>query len=85
MRQGKPQLAVPYFQRIYVMYGRWPEWVAKAYLRSGEAFEQLQDVEAARKTYAELIDNEVLKEMPEHAVAEQKLAKLGGKKADEKL
>ena len=85
MRQDKPGLAVPYYQRIYVMYGRWPEWVAKAYLRSGEAFEKLQDLEAARKTYAELIDNETLKAMPEHAQAEQKLEKLGGRKTEGKL
>lgn len=78
MGQKKPQLAVPYYQRIYVMYGRWPEWVAKAYLRSGEAFEQLQDKDAARKTYAELVANEQLSERPEYAQAGERLKKLGG-------
>jgi tetratricopeptide (TPR) repeat protein len=78
MRQKKPHLAVPYYQRIYVMYGRWTEWVAKAYLRSGEAFEQLQDNDAARKTYAEMLANDTLNERPEHAQAEDRLKKLGG-------
>jgi len=77
MRQKKPQLAVPYYQRIYVMYGRWHQWVARAYLRSGEAFEQLQDKDAARKTYEEFIANEDLAKQPERAQAEQRLKQLG--------
>lgn len=85
MRQEKPQLAVPYYQRIYVMYGKWPEWVAKAYLRSGEAFEKLKDTDAARRTYAELLDNELLQSQPERAQAEQRLEKLGGRKTEGKL
>ena len=84
MRQGKPQLAVPYFQRIYVMYGRWPEWVAKAYLRSGEAFEQLKDLDAARKTYQEMIDNALLSEQPERTQAEARLQKIGAPAPSEK-
>ena len=81
MRQNKPQLAVPYYQRIYVMYGRFPDWVAKAYLRSGEAFEKLQDNDAARKTYEELIANEQLANLPEHQQAADRLAKLQKKEA----
>jgi tetratricopeptide (TPR) repeat protein len=43
MSESRPDLAIQYFQRLYVMYGRWPDWVAKAYYRSGEAFESLHD------------------------------------------
>ncbi len=46
MKDDKPDLAVPYYQRVYVMYGRWRDWVAKSYLRSGEAFEKLKDKDA---------------------------------------
>lgn len=76
MKQGKPELAVPYFQRIYIMHGRWRDWVAKAYLRSGEAFENLRDLDAARKTYKELVNKEELSEFAESATAKQKLSKL---------
>lgn len=78
MREGKPNLAIPYFQRIYVMYGRWSEWVAKAYYRSGEAFEKLQDTEAARKTFQELAEKEELAELPEFKKAQDRLKTMGG-------
>jgi len=67
MASGKPQLAIPYFQRIYVMHGRWADWVAKAYVRSGEAFEKLNDTDSARKTYQELGGKEELSGFPETA------------------
>ncbi|MFA7344284.1 MAG: tetratricopeptide repeat protein [Terrimicrobiaceae bacterium] len=78
MADGKPELAVPYFQRIYVMHGRWGEWVAKAYLRSGEAFEKLKDTPSARKTYQELAANEDLATFPETKLAKDRLQALGG-------
>lgn len=83
MAQGKPQLAVPYYQRIYVMYGRWGEWVAKAYLRSGEAFEELKDTQSARKTYQELIEKEDLARFPETTQAKGRLETLGGPMVEE--
>ena len=55
MRSRDPHTAIPYYQRVYVLYTRWPERVAKAYLRSGEAFEALGDVPAARRTYQEML------------------------------
>lgn len=78
MAGGKPELAVPYFQRIYVMHGRWGEWVAKAYLRSGEAFEKLKDTPSARKTYQELAGKEDLASFPETKLAKDRLDSLGG-------
>ena len=78
MAEGKPELAVPYFQRIYVMHGRWGEWVAKAYFRSGEAFEKLKDTLSARKTYQELAGKEDLEKFPESQLAKDRLQALGG-------
>lgn len=78
MKEGKPALAVPYFQRIYIMHGRWREWVARAYLESGEAFEQLKDLEAARKTYEEFVQKEELSDLPEAGRARERLNELGG-------
>jgi tetratricopeptide (TPR) repeat protein len=83
MARGKPELAIPYFQRIYVMHGRWAEWVAKAYLRSGEAFEKLQDPLSARKTYQELAAKEDLAAFPESKLAKDRLQALGGPVAGE--
>ena len=78
MAEGKPELAVPYFQRIYVMHGRWGEWVARAYYRSGEAFEKLNDTASARKTYQELAAKEDLATFPETKLAKDRLHALGG-------
>lgn len=78
MLRDRPQTAIPYYQRIYVMYGRWGDAVAKAYLRSGEAFEQLKDVDAARRTYQELVSREELAGMPEAATARERLGRIGG-------
>ncbi len=83
MTAGRPDLAVPYFQRIYVMHGRWGEWVAKAYFRSGEAFEKLQDSLSARKTYQELTANTDLAIFPESQRAKERLQALGGPLPDE--
>lgn len=75
MARNQPAKAVPYYQRIYILYGKWREAVAKAYLRSGEAFEQLNDMEAARKTYEELAASEDLASLPEAELAKEKLRK----------
>jgi len=75
MARSQPKLAIPYYQRIYILYGKWRETVAEAYLRSGEAFEQLQDNQAARKSYEELVSNEDLAALPQAATAREKLKK----------
>ncbi len=75
MQRDRPQVAIPYYQRIYILYGKWRDTVAKAYLRSGEAFEQVADLEAARKTYEELANSEELASLPEADQAREKLKK----------
>lgn len=76
LQAGRAELAVPYFQRVYIMHGRWHEWVAKSYYGSGLAFEKLQDAEAARRTYEELVGREDLAGFPETAEARMRLDKL---------
>jgi len=78
MKQNNPARAVPYFQRLYVLYGRWTDYVAQAYLRSGEAFEELHDREAAIRTYQELLSREELAETPEAEKARNRIVQLGG-------
>jgi len=84
MKEKKYAEAIAYFQRIYIMHSRWHDWVAKAYLRSGEAFEQLKDTTAARKTYQEMVGIEELQSMPESSTAKQRLDALGGPLPPEK-
>ena len=78
MRDSRPELAIPYFQRLYVMYGRWRDWVAKAYYRSGEAFEKLNDEFSARRTYQELAEREDLAGFEETSKARRRLESLRG-------
>lgn len=74
MGLNQPNLAIPYYQRVYILYTRWPERVAHAYLRSGEAFEVLGDRAAARRTYQEM----QAATLPRLAEAEEHLSALEG-------
>jgi len=75
--QQQPKKAIPYFQRIYIMYGRWSDYVAKAYWQSGQAFEQLQMSEEAINTYREFTTNTHLIDMPEYQQAIDRLKEMG--------
>ncbi|MEO0453541.1 MAG: tetratricopeptide repeat protein [Verrucomicrobiota bacterium] len=77
-KYDQPKKAIPYYQRIYVLYRRWDQFVAKAYLESGQAFEALRMTDEARNTYKEFLENTHLKEKPEYQQAETRLASLGG-------
>ncbi len=76
MARGNPGRAVPFYQRVYVMYGRWVEVVAKSYLRSGEAFEKLNRTDDAVKTYEEMLARDDLLELSEAKAARQRLESL---------
>jgi TolA-binding protein len=78
LRQNDPKRAIPYFQRIYVMYGRWTDVVAKAYWQSGQAFEKLDMAEEARKTYQEFTGQDHLRQTPEFSKALERLQQTGG-------
>jgi len=78
LRQNDPKRAIPYFQRIYVMYGRWSDVVAKAYWQSGQAFEKMNMAAEAAKTYQEFTSQEHLKETPEFPKALERLQQTGG-------
>ncbi len=74
---GDYRKAIPFYQRIYVMYRAYTQDVAQAYLRSGVAFEQIKDREAAGKTYREMLELASLAGRPELEEARVRLAKLG--------
>jgi len=80
MAGNDPKRAVAYYQRIYVLYGAYTEFAARAYVRSGLAFEQLDDPVAAARTYTEFLELERMKDLPEvqplREEAERRLAAL---------
>jgi TolA-binding protein len=78
LKQNEPKKAIPYFQRIYVMYGRWTDVVAKAYWQSGQAFEQLNMKPEALKTYQEFTTQQHLSQTPEFSKALERLKEVGG-------
>ncbi len=68
--------AIPYYQRIYVMYAAYTDEVIAAYLRSAAAFEKIRDVPAAMRTYEEMLASEDLADRPEMERARAELARL---------
>jgi hypothetical protein len=76
--EGQPRLALPYLQRVYVSYGGFQPWAARAYLASAEAFTSLGELAAARNTCAELLASGLAPDAPERAVAASMLKALGG-------
>jgi len=75
-KKGDQPKAIAFFQRVFVSQGRYSEWVARAYLESGRAFEALGKTTDAVATYREMLRNERLRDRPEIALANQRLAAL---------
>ncbi len=69
--------AIPYYQRIYVMYAAYIDEMAQAYLRSAAAFEAIKDQPSAINTYLEMLAIESLAGRPEIDEAKKRLARLG--------
>jgi len=74
--QGKLQEAFGYFQRVYVLYGGYPEWAARAYLQSGQILEKLNRRREAVTTYQELLAHESYRTLEPAREAEKRLAAL---------
>lgn len=77
MELGETAEAFAYFQRIYVLYGDYVEWVAPAYAKSILCLEMLggheQDI---LNTYREMLANEAVAATPEGIEAARKFAEL---------
>lgn len=76
VKQGDLPKGIAFFQRVFVSQVRYPEWVAKSYLASAKAFEDLGKKPEAVATYREMLRNERLKDRPELAVARTRLQAL---------
>lgn len=62
MEQEKTAEACAWFQRVYVLYGQYPEWTAKAYAASVECLKRLGRQDDVIRTWREMVaDPEILK------------------------
>ncbi len=75
-RKGEENKAFAYYQRVYVMYGRWTEDVARAYLRCGEILEARNDAGGAHATYKEMLLRADVAATPEGEEARRRLESL---------
>ena len=78
-QRGDPESlaqAQAHFQRLYLGYRKHEDWVAKAYLRSGEVLEKLGRPSDALATYQELLRDARLQKHPEAKVAERNVERL---------
>ncbi len=73
MDAGEPRKAAAYYERIYVVYGKYRGLVARAYWRRGEALEKLKLPREAREVYEELVGRDDLKTFAEVKMATEKL------------
>ncbi len=71
-----PRKAFAFYQRIYVLYGGYDEWVARAYLGSARCLEKLDRFEEAMRTYRELLADPRMQRLPECRIAREKLREL---------
>jgi TolA-binding protein len=72
-KKGDLAGAIQYFQRVFVAYQRYEKYVGRAYLRTAECFEQLQEPEKAAAHYRELSTKPKLAHLPEVEVARSRL------------
>ena len=78
--QRKFDQASAYYERIYVMYGTYKPWAAKAYLARADCLSRLQMYVQATETLQEMISMKDLKEYPEYAEGQQRLNSLESNK-----
>jgi TolA-binding protein len=76
-KRGKPDLAIQYYQRVFVAYQRFPDVVISAYLKAADAFVKLGKTADAVKDLQDLLSKPRLASLPQAAEAGKKLESLG--------
>lgn len=76
-KQNQLPEAIASYQRVYVAYGRFPQWVAKAYISSAECFGKLGKSQEEMNTYREMLRNEKVANLPETEIARKRLQDAG--------
>lgn len=76
-QQGHLAEAHAHFQRVYVVYGKYLPWVAKAYLEAADCLDKLDKKTDAANTLREMLRNTRLAEFKEAQEARDRLQKMG--------
>jgi tetratricopeptide (TPR) repeat protein len=76
-RQFDPASA--YYERIYVMYGHYKKWAAKAYLRRAECLRKIYQNEKALEVLEEMLRDPDISAMPEAKPARDLFERMGGR------
>ncbi len=71
--QGDLGAANAHFQKVYLSYGAFPQYAAKAYLMSAEMLEKAGQPDAAATALRKLLDHPKLKDSAEAEIARKKL------------
>ena len=74
--QGDSEAAFTYFQRVYVLYTQYPEWVARAYAGSVDCLRALGRQDELPRTWREMVANPEVAQTPEGREAQAELDKL---------
>ncbi|MCF7849952.1 MAG: tetratricopeptide repeat protein, partial [Kiritimatiellales bacterium] len=75
-KQGKSEEAFAFFQRVYVLYQEYTQWVAPSYDGSIDCLTKLGRTQDVIKTYEEMVANEAIAKTPQGKKALQALRKL---------
>jgi len=75
--RGKPDVAIQYYQRVFVAYQRFPNVVIPAYLKAAAAFVKLGKPADAVKDLQDLLSKPRLSSLPQADEARKKLQALG--------
>lgn len=76
--QRRYQEAAAYYERIYLMYGHYADWTARAYYRRAECLKRLFQPEKAREVLREMVSLSSLEGQPELEQAKVWLEGQGG-------
>ena len=75
LAEGKEENeALAYFERVYLVYGRYASLVSTAYWSRGQLLEKLGETEKAQEVYREFVAREELKTYPEYALAKERVS-----------
>lgn len=76
-KRGKPDVAIQYYQRVFVAYQRFPNVVIPAYLKAADAFVKIGKPADAVKDLQDLLSKPRLANLPQADEARKKLQALG--------
>jgi TolA-binding protein len=74
--QRNYEQASAYYERIYLLYGQYRDWAAKAYLARADCLARVRQYQKAAETLEEMVASKDLQDQPEMDEARKKLSEL---------